>query len=53
MSTWDIVETDYADRDDAGLSEGSPEHLNNYHLLELLGRGVYNCIDSIQWLLHI
>ena len=38
MSSWEIVETDYADRDES-LSEGAPERLNNYSLLELLGKG--------------
>ena len=54
MSTWEIVETDYADRDDAGLLEGSPERLNNYQLLQLLGRGVqyFAFVVAMYLLLH-
>jgi hypothetical protein len=43
---WDIVETSCADRDDAGLAEGASERLNNYNLLELLGKGmVSECLE--------
>lgn len=57
MTTWEIVETDFADRDDSQMSDGASERLNNYTLLELLGQGmirihVFMCIWNLSTKFH-